>query len=473
MKPREYIDFKLYLTGVTGDDACEVTLLPTPEVGETGSPVRVQTDVGPDAGLLPFLAGKAIEWRQLVTLGKGLANWLLPEGEIRKLYEQALNQVGNKGGVRLRLIFGDQALKKWPWEYTYHDPLGGSDSMRGFLALDPRISIVRHEPLPIPHPGPARSDSTLTCLPIIVAAASPEGQAKLKLDREVSNIREALADLDVDGVAITPEPVLMHATPLDVADALRGAGSAFIFHFVGHGTVETHRDRFTRGASVDQGVLFFVEDKATNSQIRVPADLLAQQLQQADVRLAVFGACYSGLGSEQSRWDGVAGALAYRRIPAVVAMQYAVIDSQAIVFARAFYGALAAGLSLDEAMTLGRLAIYQDMPASYDGPVNVEWGVPVLYTRLPDGVILPERADAGTETANKLRSVIQRVGTIHESGVVVGVDAATLEGSFDVNQTVKDVLGRLVGFHGTGDSVHIVQDLGTVSGEVTGVDWGD
>ena len=50
-KQREYIDFKLYLTGVPeGQGACQVALLPTPEVGETVTPVTVATDLPLDFG---------------------------------------------------------------------------------------------------------------------------------------------------------------------------------------------------------------------------------------------------------------------------------------------------------------------------------------------------------------------------------------------------------------------------------------
>ncbi|RPI55894.1 MAG: hypothetical protein EHM56_04900, partial [Chloroflexi bacterium] len=176
MKPREYIDFKLYLApAADGQGGCQVALLPTPEVGESVLPVTVAAGEGPSAEVLPFLASKSITWRQLVAFGQGLANWLLPEGEIRKLFEEALKRAGNEGGVRLRLIIAGHGLKRWPWEYVYFDPLDGPPSLRGFLALEPRVSIVRHEPLPFAHPVPAGSatGAALAALPMVVAAASP------------------------------------------------------------------------------------------------------------------------------------------------------------------------------------------------------------------------------------------------------------------------------------------------------------
>ncbi len=47
MKQRQYIDFKLYLTRTPDGTGCQVTLLPTPEVGETIMPVIVPAEKGP------------------------------------------------------------------------------------------------------------------------------------------------------------------------------------------------------------------------------------------------------------------------------------------------------------------------------------------------------------------------------------------------------------------------------------------
>lgn len=469
MKPREYIDFKLYLTKAPDEQGgCRVALLPTSKVGETVLPVDVPAALGPSADQLAYLADKSITLRNLVAFGKGLGNWLLPEGTIRNLFDEALKQAGNKKGVRLRLIIADHDLKRWPWEYAYYDPLGGPDSMRGFLALEPRISIVRHEPLPHPHPEPTRGKTVPTDLRMLVAAASPDTQRTLDLDREVKIIEEALDKFDVEGVRIRADPVLMNATPLEVADALQGAGSIYVFHFAGHGIAELTDDPFTRGGEREEGYLFFVKDKNTNSEAKVQADVLAKRLQAADVRLAVLGACYSGLRSGRYPWDSVAGALASRDIPAIISMQFEVYDVHAIAFSRTFYRALAAGLCLDEAMALGRLAMYE---VTVDAGVHVEWGVPVLYSRLPDGAIIPRLTERETATANKLRTVIQQtVGIIQETGEVIGIDADVLEGCFDVNQTVDDVAGTLVGVRlrsATGGTVK--QDIKTVSGSVKGV----
>lgn len=480
LQPRQYIDFKLYLTRPPSGQGVQVALLPTAEVGETPSPVVVPAEAGPSPDMLPLIAGKACTLRKLVEFGKGLTNWLLPDEKsddqtsIRDLFVDAMKRAGNTGGVRLRLIIADHALKQWPWEYIYFDPagVGGPDSMSGFLALDPRISIVRHEPLPHPHPAPSATSSDVTDLRMVVAAASPKTQRALDVDKEVSDITTALQDFNVDGTKLTTIP-LLDATPSDVAQALRGADSTFIFHFAGHGSTKaTQRDVFSIGQTREEGVLYFLGDKVAKTEVEVRADDLAAKLQAAGVRMGVFGACYSGLRSERYPWDSVAGALAKRDIPAIIAMQYEVIDTHAIAFTKAFYGTLAAGLSLDEAMAAGRSAMYGVTSHQQDQPGFLEWGVPMLYSRLPDGKLFPERMARAGATAQQLRATIQHnVDTIAKGGKVVGIEAKFVHGTIDVTAKVGVVEGELIGIdaeRASGD-LHVTHDIKTVSGTVIGV----
>ena len=203
---------------------------------------------------------------------------------------------------------------------------------------------------------------------------------------------------------------------------------------------------------------------------------LAAILQRCGVRLAVLGACHSAARDTRYPWDGVAGALTAAEIPTVIAMQYEINDAEAVAFSEAFYGALAAGLSLDEAMVIGRstMLMATTTTAQAEVPVTVEWGVPVLYSRLPDGVLFPERMKHPGPTAEAFRKVIdQTVDLIAREGQVVGVRAKRVSGGFRVSQHVVNVEGELVGAElGTvedGAQVAVDQDLGTVSGTVTGV----
>ena len=315
MSERQYIDFKLYLTKPDDDEAaCEVTLLPTPEVGESMRPVSVtipQTDP-PFSDLLDGLSDKSISIRDLIKLGKILADCLLPmEGQIRSLFEDAWRQAGTSGGVRLRLIIADDALRQWPWEYTYLNPTEGTeaeDTMRGFLILDPRISIVRHEALPRPHASVPEAETDITDMRMLVATAMPGSERELDLKKEVKKITEAIKDFDVDGVRITCDPILTDVTYDELRDALLHTKPVHIFHFAGHGVVgDVKRNRVARGAMVEEGQLLLVKDKVAKEQDPLSASDLAPMLLSADVRLAVLNACLTGSRSKYSPWDSVAG----------------------------------------------------------------------------------------------------------------------------------------------------------------------
>ncbi len=444
---RQYIDFKLYLTAVPDSKgACQVALLPTSEVGEAIMPVVVPADMIPNSKLLPQLAQKQITLRNLATLGKQLGECLLPSGPIRDLFRDALRHAGEDRGVRLRLIIADHALKQWPWEYAYVDLLGeGPDSLRGFLVLNKAVSIVRHEPLPYPHPVPAPAPAGLTQLPMLIAAASPEGEDPLDLDQEIKIIKGVVSGFDLAGMRIMPK-VLKDVTRAELNQALLGANSAYIFHFAGHGTIGTKRDDFNRGVGKESGYILLA-DHDTKKSDRMSGEELARHLQGAGVRLAVLSGCYSGTRNATYPWDGVASALAAGGIPAILAMQYQVYDVQAIAFARAFYAALGLGLSLDEATWSGRVAMLESTSTDPDATINVEWGVPVLYSRLTDGALFPERMkESGSSSAAEMfRKVFtQTITGIHE-GTMTGVKVDLIENGVKIVQKVKEARGKLTG----------------------------
>jgi hypothetical protein len=67
-------------------------------------------------------------------------------------------------------------------------------------------------------------------------------------------------------------------------------------------------------------------------------------------------------------------------------MQLAVTDRTAAAFSRGFYGALADGWPVDAAVQEGRRGIMTMLGSGWAG--FVDWAIPTLYMRAPDGVIL-------------------------------------------------------------------------------------
>jgi hypothetical protein len=387
------------------------------------------------AGPLAELADGGIEEDEdRIAFGQALAERLLPDGGIRTQVTEAIRRTGPGMGVRLRLVTGEPRLAGLPWEYTYLSLLSREDPA-DFLVLNPTMSLVRHERLLLP-PGELHAAEP-TDLRLLAVTANAPGYPQLDLGREREVLESALARLPADMPRLTYQ-VLEDPVAADLQAALHGG--ADLFHFAGHG-----------GVHGSTGYLAL--PPADEGQVELAANRLGRMLQAAGVRLAVLGACDSGRRG-RSQWAGVVPDLvAEAAIPAVVAMQYPVRNSAGVKFAGIFYRAVAAGLSVDEAVWEGRLALLDpdDLSAS--------WGIPVLYLRSSDGVVFPRLAERPSATADKLRSIVDlRVRSV-QRGEVTGIDAADAEG-----------LRAAAGF-GPGT---VAIDVGTVDegGTVTGIKIG-
>jgi hypothetical protein len=302
---------------------------------------------------------------------------------------------------------------------------------------------------------------------MLIAAALPKGERELDLDEEIKNIEGIVSGFDLAGMQIRPK-IVKDATREDLKQALLGTSSAYIFHFAGHGTIGTKRDDFNRGVPKESGYILLLADHITRQRDRVSAEELARYLHGAGVRLAVLGACHSGARNATYPWDGVASALAANGIPAIIAMQYEVIDQQAIAFSRAFYAGLGLGLSLDEAVWSGRVAMLETTSTELDAIVNVEWGVPVLYSRLPNGALFPERikqSGAGP-AAEAFRKVFTQTVTGIQEGTMTGVTVGLIQNGVKVVQKVKEARGNITGIQvgtaGANANIVVEQEIETV-----------
>jgi hypothetical protein len=317
---------------------------------------------------------------EMIALGKDLAALLFPPGA-RSFLTRSREKVGEGEALRIRLRLHTYALADMPWEYVYVAPAGtppGQEGVDGFLALDRRVSLVRYEVM-------AQAPGTLDplgegVLRMVVLLASPDPSAshlaEVDLLEEQHRIAQALRGVPEVGAEFYPEGTV---------DALQRALSseAHIFHFVGHGVFQGQRDAAV-GSSGGQGYVILVDERR---QIwPFAADRLARNLSGRGVRLAVLNACEGARRDPVNAWTGVAPALIRAGIPAVVGMQYTVSVADAAAFNTNFYRALAAGQSVDAAVTDGRLAI---LNRSRD--YVRDWGIPVLYLRAEEGVLFPVR----------------------------------------------------------------------------------
>jgi len=293
----------------------------------------------------------------VVTFGTRLFEFLFT-GEVGTSLRRSLDEAERQGaGLRIRLRMADAPeLADLPWEFLY-DATGGD-----FLALSARTPLVRYLDLP-------RRIQPMAVRPplrILVAIASPADAIPLDVEAEWRMLQQALAGLEQDGRIVLER--LEEATVPALQQKLRQS-AYHVFHFIGHGAFDARRQ---------QGMLL-MED-ADGQGMPLSAERLGALLHdEADtLRLVVLNACHGARTSQDYPFAGLAQGVVRQGIPAVVAMQFAITDDAAIIFAREYYRAIADGYPVDAAFGEARKAVYLD-------DNEVEWATPVLFMRAPDG----------------------------------------------------------------------------------------
>lgn len=451
MPNTKYVDFNLQLQGLNrSTNSYEVAVLPSSEIEGTREPTSIKYDFDEFRGDLIDLERKSLDLGDLIKLGKKLADRLLPVGKVRELFQKAIGKAGSDGGVRLRLWIRGHNLAQIPWEYSYlslQTSQDDSEDRNNFLVLNPKISLVRHEGLEGEYPSlQAKTPNQLSLVTAFANVQDPKYRP-LKLEKEKEGIERALQEFEGKSVKLDWE-ASENSTPESLRSILQQK-KPDIFHFAGHGDfVELDIDSAT-GEPKGVGSLVLLENLETRSPQLLSADALARELSAVGVRVAILGACRTGRRDGVSAWTGVAPALIKMGIPIVVAMQYEVKDAHAIAFSKWFYTSLVNGLSIDEAVGVARRAM---LDASKDEN-NLEWGVPVVYMRSRDSVLIPPmEGQQQSEASDGLRLIakadvrtirgstftIMKIGQITKAKVLeAGLKAELIENS---NFVVMDIL---------------------------------
>jgi tetratricopeptide (TPR) repeat protein/CHAT domain-containing protein len=265
-----------------------------------------------------------------------------------------------------------------PWELLHDE--------QGFLALRTKhpVTIIRRLPqtqlgaLPVQFTLPLRV-LLVTARPNDAGFVDPRGIARELLD-EV----EARADIALEFLRPPTREALRARLSQDPP--------VHILHFDGHGTFDeaaapNDAQRLHGGA---QGKLAFENDDGKLDL--VPAEELAQMLQDSGVRLAVLTACQSAKGAQDDLFSSVAARLIRSGVDAVVAMSASVLVASATRYVEAFYRRLAAGEAVPLAHERARQALH-DKPERHRHqrrrneaatPVKLkDWWLPHFYQQRP------------------------------------------------------------------------------------------
>ncbi len=315
----------------------------------------------------------------LIDYGQRLYAYLFGDGHRLQNFFEFEPSYGREARLTLRLHPEAAALWSLPWEYL-HD---GTE----FLSLNGRL-LVHRMPHGMAELHPAEGTPPLRILVII---ASPDDQAELDVERELAVMQEALDDLRrADQVQVD---YLDDATLPALQDALSRT-PYHVLHFTGHGAfIKKDKD----DKEINEGKLCF-EDAVGQSDLIGPQELRPLLIGQRDLRLIVLSACQSAKTSGLDAFDSVATGLLRADLPAVLAMQFSILDTSAIELARVFYAELARGRTPEEALRQTRLALRHLDEARPPEYRRFDWGVPALYVRAPGlRLIDPARPAVGQD----------------------------------------------------------------------------
>jgi tetratricopeptide (TPR) repeat protein len=277
--------------------------------------------------------------------------------------------------LRVRVDEGAPELMNLPWEFL-HDG-------EGFLMTRWETAISR---LPL---GIARRDkgSLERILRMLVVVSSPldlpEHQA-LNAEREQEIVLAALDRLQNKGLL---DIDFCEDAVLDTIQDYLSEQEYDILHLTGHGVFNE-----TQG----QGELL-LEDEQGNMQPLTNAEFAALLRGYPSLRLVVLSACQSARTANNDGYAGLSRILVWQEVPAVLAMQYSMLDEAAILFTSRFYTGLANKKPLDVALTEARLALRLShrpepversgqalhMAEGEEGSERMDFGTPMLFLNDP------------------------------------------------------------------------------------------
>jgi tetratricopeptide (TPR) repeat protein len=282
-------------------------------------------------------------------------------GEVGDLWQARLAELKpTRKPLRLVVRVDPQTarpLLNLPWEYL-HDG-------RDFLALNWRTPLSRL-PWGLQAVSLPALEEPLRVLVLVAAPLALSQHQVLNTAREEDLILGALGAARRAGrieVAFAP-----NGAPETLETLLREF-DPHVLHFVGHGVFVSAQDTG-----------FLLMETADGRQREVENAEFARQIERQahSLRLVFLSACQTAVAPRNEGFADLAPRLLGAGIPAVVAMQYSVLNRSAMDFGGAFYQGVANGDPIDVAMTEARNRLTQT------GLNTVDFATPVLFLADPD-----------------------------------------------------------------------------------------
>ena len=278
--------------------------------------------------------------------------------DIRDLWMRAQNDLesGISNGLRIRLALQPPAVAALPWESLFDSGRNEAFAARG------RTPLVRIENQHR-HIGAVRA--LQADLPIKVLLAIPEDPSgQIDAAQEIEQITALQETLGSNFIQIIP-----FTGRFDIIALRRKIEqeNADILHIVAHGE--------------PTGILLWKRDKP---DFAAPSSLRTVVQQAETLKLVFLNACLAGKVSDEDAFSTVGPQLLQGGVPAVIAMQFEILDQTAIEFAQFLYEELIDGPipgAIDAAVGTARSNLYALDPESFG------YGTPVLWLNAPDGQI--------------------------------------------------------------------------------------
>jgi len=289
--------------------------------------------------------------------------------ELGDCFNSSLEDAQENGrGLRICLRFDEDAqdIAAMPWEF-----LNDGD---GFLVAR-RETLISRLPPEIRKTMSSPLTSILRMLVIVSSPNDPE-IAPLNTELEQEVILEAVDKLYRDH---RMEVDFAEDASFETIQSYLTETDYHIVHFTGHGAYKN-----------DKGCLLLeTEDGGARA---VDSGTIVEMLSGQGVRLVVLSACQSGKKSSKEAYADIASNLAKAKIPAVLAMQYPILDKSATKLASVLYQALASGKPVDLALTEARTGMKNAEKSN-----GIDFATPILYLQDPEcvavGEIIPDKPE--------------------------------------------------------------------------------